>query len=146
MKFTHWKPPSAFWYLQFFLQIVIKRDNNIYCPNFSDEFYYEGTASLNMRTIDHLMSPFIWHSCASNSVHVKVLLCCPRPWFNIKMPSYWKSHCGDKTAVRSSYLHNGISYTGKMASLYWISPLQGLIINMIIFSFSPGSNSVPFAT
>ena len=25
--------------------------------------------------------------------------------------------------VRSSYLHNGISYTGKMASLYWISPL-----------------------
>ena len=30
--------------------------------------------------------------------------------FNIKMPSYQyrKSHCGDKTAVRSSYLHNGI--------------------------------------
>ena len=22
--------------------------------------------------------------------------------------------------VRSSYLHNGISYTGKMTSLYWI--------------------------
>ena len=47
------------------------------------------------------------------------------PWFNIKTPSYQyrKSHCGDKTVVRSSYLHNGISYTGKMASLYWISPL-----------------------
>ena len=46
------------------------------------------------------------------------------PWFNIKMPSYQyrKSHCGDKTVVRSSYLHHGISYTGKMASLYWISP------------------------
>ena len=46
------------------------------------------------------------------------------PWFNIKMSSYQyrKSHCGDKTVVRSSYLHNGISYTGKMASLYWISP------------------------
>ena len=31
------------------------------------------------------------------------------PWFNIKMSScrYRKSHCGDKTAVRSSYLHNG---------------------------------------
>ena len=41
------------------------------------------------------------------------------------MPSYQyrKSHCGDKTVVRSSYLHNGISYTGKTASLYWISPL-----------------------
>ena len=45
-------------------------------------------------------------------------------WFNIKMASYQyrKSHCGDKTVVRSSYLHNGISYTGKMTSLYWISP------------------------
>ena len=29
---------------------------------------------------------------------------------------YRKSHCGDKTVVRSSYLHNGISYTGKMPS------------------------------
>ena len=36
------------------------------------------------------------------------------PWFNIKMPSYQykKSHYGDKTVVRLSYLHNGISYTG----------------------------------
>ena len=44
------------------------------------------------------------------------------PWFKIKIPSYQyrKSHCGDKTVVRSSYLHNGISYTGKMTSLYWI--------------------------
>ena len=49
----------------------------------------------------------------------------PGPWFSIKMPSYQyrKSHCGDKTVVRSSYLHSGISYTGKMASLYWISHL-----------------------
>ena len=47
----------------------------------------------------------------------------PGPWFNIKMPSYQfrKSHCGDKTVVRSSYLHNGISYTGKTTSLYWTS-------------------------
>ena len=38
------------------------------------------------------------------------------------MPSYQyrKSHCGDKTVVRSSHLHNGISCTGKMTSLYWI--------------------------
>ena len=33
---------------------------------------------------------------------------------------YRKSHCGDKTVVRSSYLHNGISFTGKISSLYWI--------------------------
>ena len=33
---------------------------------------------------------------------------------------YRKSHCGDKTVVRSSYLHNGISYIGKTTSVYWI--------------------------
>ena len=49
----------------------------------------------------------------------------PGPWFNIKMSSYQyrKSHCGDKTILRPSYLHNGISYTGKMTSLYWIGAL-----------------------
>ena len=36
---------------------------------------------------------------------------------------YRKSHCGDKTILRPSYLHNGISYTGKLASLYWIGAL-----------------------
>ena len=34
---------------------------------------------------------------------------------------YWKSHCGDKTVERSFYLHNGIPYTAKMASLHWTS-------------------------
>ena len=36
---------------------------------------------------------------------------------------YGKSHCEDKTIWRPSYLHNGISYTGKMTSLYWIRAL-----------------------
>ena len=46
-------------------------------------------------------------------------------WFNIKMPSYQyrKSHCGDKTILRPSCLHNGISYTGKMTSLYCFGAL-----------------------
>ena len=37
------------------------------------------------------------------------------PWFNIKKSSYqyMKSRCGDKTIWILSYLHNGISYTGK---------------------------------
>ena len=50
----------------------------------------------------------------------------PGPWFNKKMSSYQyrKSHCGDKTILRPSYLHNGISDTGKMASLYWIRALE----------------------
>ena len=47
--------------------------------------------------------------------------------FNIKMTSYQyrKSHCGDKTIWRPSYLHNGISYAGKMISLYWIGAQVG---------------------
>ena len=50
---------------------------------------------------------------------------CSGGWFNKKMSSYKyrKSHCGDKTILRSSYLHNGTSYTGKMTSLYWIRAL-----------------------
>ena len=42
-------------------------------------------------------------------------------WFNIKMSfyQYRESYCGDKAVIRSSYRHNGISYTGK-TSLYWI--------------------------
>ena len=32
---------------------------------------------------------------------------------------YRKPHGGDKTILRPSYLHNGISYTGKTTSLYW---------------------------
>ena len=49
----------------------------------------------------------------------------PGGWINIEMPSYQyrKSHCGDKTILRPSNLHNGISYTGKMTSLYWIRAL-----------------------
>ena len=67
----------------------------------------------------------------------------PGPWFNIKVSSYQyrKSHFGDKTILRSSYLHNGISYTGKMISLYWIGasgqecPMQssGHIIGILIW-------------
>ena len=62
-----------------------------------------------------------WWSVNSGDVLLK-----PRAWFNIKMPSYQyrKFHCGDKTVVTSvvtsSYLHCGISYAGKMTSLYWI--------------------------
>ena len=39
---------------------------------------------------------------------------------------YNNPHCGDKTVVRSSYLHDGILFTGEMASLYGISPLEAI--------------------
>ena len=50
-----------------------------------------------------------------------------------KMSSYQyrKSHCGDKTVVRSSYLHNGISYTGKVTSLYWIKALGATNLSLV---------------
>ena len=35
---------------------------------------------------------------------------------------YRKFHCGDKTAMRLSYDHKGISCTTKTAYLYWIGP------------------------
>ena len=58
------------------------------------------------------------------------------PRFNIKMSSYQyrKSHCVDKTVIRSSYLHNGISYTGKTTSLYWIRALAALRLQSQCFS------------
>ena len=47
---------------------------------------------------------------------------CSRALIQYKMSSYQyrKSHCEDKTILGLSNLHNGISYTGKMTSLYWI--------------------------
>ena len=38
-----------------------------------------------------------------------------------------------ETALWLSYLHNGISYTGKMTSLYWISPLCPTLV--IVMSY-----------
>ena len=76
----------------------------------------------------------------------------PGPWFNIKMLSYQyrKFHCGDKTVVRSSYLHNGICYTGKTTSLYWIRALVLIFfcpIRCIEFNiFRPKLNGHLFAT
>ena len=60
----------------------------------------------------------------------------PRPRFNMKMTSYQyrKSHCGDKTILRTSYLHNGIFYIGKMMSLYWIEALNDIVCQMILQS------------
>ena len=60
------------------------------------------------------------------------------PWFNIKMTSYQyrKSHCGDKTILRPSYLHNGFSYAGKTTSLYWIGVLIPNYNCHIVISFS----------
>ena len=55
---------------------------------------------------------------------------------------YWKSYCGDKPVIRSSYLHNGISYTDKMTSLYWIKALTQLLITLLCQGQNINSNCV----
>ena len=69
-----------------------------------------------------------------------------------------KSHCGDKTVARWSYLHNGNSYTGKMSYLYWIGAqiipsvdyvvhYQKLSWNLIVWiceCLSPQKNTLEF--
>ena len=48
----------------------------------------------------------------------------PTKNLNIKMSyQYRNCHYGDKMILRPSYLHNSISFTGKMTSLYWIRAL-----------------------
>ena len=75
--------------------------------------------------------------CTSNHIHIKLwdVITHPcltqkssGPRFNINMTScqFRKSHCGDKTILRPSYLHNGISHTGKTTSLYWIRALVNI--------------------
>ena len=60
--------------------------------------------------------------------HWLTVMMCSGSWLNIKMTSYQyrKPHCGDKTILRPSYLHNGISYAGKMSYLCDQGPGDGL--------------------
>ena len=69
--------------------------------------------------------------CLERFNYIFILEWPPGPWFNIKMSSYQyrESHCGDKTILRPSYLHNGISYAGKMRSLYWIGAVITFWVN-----------------
>ena len=49
-------------------------------------------------------------------------ICVTRPqWVKTPTHQYWNSHYKDETAMRPSCPYNGNSYTGKTASLCWIS-------------------------
>ena len=66
-----------------------------------------------------------WHRCSLRLQECKYISHARYTtglWFNIKISSYKyrKYYCGDKTVIQSFYLHNVFSYTGKMASSYWI--------------------------
>ena len=87
------------------------------CCHFDEIFITDCTESCQN---DNFQCSQWWSFRQSDDIFVSVLWWTPGAWINTKMSSYQyrKSHCGDKTVVRSSYLHDGISYTGKMASLY----------------------------
>ena len=104
---------------------------NVCCPEWQVSllmpiFAVMGSWFLCHSSVVIVYSYLAWNRPIPHSVLAKwsaeSLTWIPGPWFNIKMSSYQyrKSHCGDKTVVRASYLHNGISYTVKMSSLYWI--------------------------
>ena len=74
----------------------------------------------------------------------------PGACFHTKLPSYWnaKSHCVNETVVKLSHLHNGISYAGNMASLYWHQPLvlcvtrsSGALIHVLTLSVRVNLNT-----
>ena len=69
-----------------------------------------------------MISTFVYLFCDTEKFNIININIKPGAWFNINMLSYQnrKPCCGDKTIIRSSYLYNRISYTGKMSSLYWI--------------------------
>ena len=120
-----------FWWLHvvaiFSLLLALWLETQVDCPHkgsvmrsLDDSFVGIPNKPLNKQSSDREFETY-WPSC--DTIVMGMGIC--RPRFNIKMPSYQyrKSHCGDKTVVRSSYLHNGISNTSKMTSLYWISSL-----------------------
>ena len=94
---------------------------NITCINSSDYITDHFANIQQPKCLKQVRLQTWWHPAHLLKLHHN-----SRVWFNIKMLSYQyrQSHCGDKTVVRSSYLHNGISYTGKMTFLYWIRALD----------------------
>ena len=88
-----------------------------------------GAADLDMaQSTDIVMNSYCWRPSylfngdSYTDKIIFILNLVPGGWFNIMMPScqYRKSHCGDKTILWPFYLHNGISYTSNITSLYWI--------------------------
>ena len=133
------KPFVIIWpkYLQEFAILITVSFNISEVPGFTLNFSgikYKSTVfcSLNFST----NSQKTVHTLeAIHSFQKQLVTIIPGSRFNIKMTSYQyrKSHCGDKTILRPSYLHHGISYTGKMTSLllYWIGAQVICIVETI---------------
>ena len=92
------------------------RSNNIVCVN------------VEILKIRKWQSVNRWHAARLQYLHARycslVLSHRNEIWglIQYKIPSYQyrKSHCGDEAILRPFFLHNRVSYTGKIACLYWI--------------------------
>ena len=120
--------------------------NNNYMTSLANKYNWNKTSFLKWLTMVSPWIKLIVRSTFTDSRPYQYAkkLQSSGPRFNIKMTSYQhrKSHCGDKTILRPSYLHNGISYTGKMISLYWIRALltfsMALKMSLMAKEMTPG--------
>ena len=119
----HWIS-NAIYHLIPYLQSMISEIHRYWFHYFGLISYY-GVFLTNKLCFKSQISgvvKWIWHPGVVKWIWHPISMGNPRGRINIKMLSYQyrKSHCGDKTILRPSYLHNEISYTDKMTSSYWI--------------------------
>ena len=114
---------------------------HIFSDSYLDHFEHTGecygvSPKIHWHTLTQYLNGLVQDCSISIANELEILQSCTKPYscnvvlppgprFNIKMTSYQyrKFHCGDKTILRPSYLHIGISYTDKTTSLYWIRAL-----------------------
>ena len=130
----------------FIMGIPIRRFH-IHFGNFSSLLHYQGiTNHLFFFVVVFLIRYISPNRCHCNWMCEFLMYSIPYSiWILIqykdailKIPSYQyrKFHCGDKTVIRSAYIHNETSYIGNMASLYWISALVLLHFSFCGFTAS----------
>ena len=108
------------------------------------QIIYDARCLFGVESITYVLFLSLWSCMQCHLSLINNMITEPGARFNVKMTSYQyrKIHCGVKTVVRSSYLHNGICYTGKMASLHWIGALVVYVYNSSpTWSSSPKTNT-----
>ena len=96
------------------LQCKPWNENGSHC----DYFAVKATAgAVTDYKCSHMTTFHFSYCCLGTEIHEYTAF----PWFNIKC--HLTSIGNPIIEIRQSYLHNGISFTGKMISLYWSSPL-----------------------
>ena len=106
-------------------------DAGVICSKYPSWLREKDCGNSNARYHSHALShgylwdATMWYESDPRMIEYEYWINPSGPWCDIKLTSYQcrKFHCGDKTILRPSYLHNELSYTGKMTPLYWIGAL-----------------------